>query len=82
MTKTLLSNFEDLLKAFDKLVSIGEITERTSFINSHYVLYQLLCHHGLKPDISDFNISRDRIDEYMNVYRKLCTITKFNITNI
>ena len=82
LTKTLLSEFEELLKAFDKLVSEGEITGRTSFINAHYVAYQLLCKHGLKPDISDFNISKDKLEEYNDLYSKLCRITNFNMVHI
>lgn len=79
IAKVLLSEFEELLKAFDMLVQKGKITGRTSFINSHYVLYQLLYHHNIKCDINDFNISKDKLYEYNSLYSQLCSITKFNI---
>jgi hypothetical protein len=52
----IMEDFEKLTNAYDTLYKQNKNIERKSFINSQYVLYQLLLKHKFPCDKEDFNI--------------------------
>ena len=56
LERQLIQDFEILTEAYDELFKNKSNIERKSFINSQYVLYQLLIRHKHPCDKQDFNI--------------------------
>ncbi len=75
----LLADFDKLIEAFDKLVQKGEIESRSSFLNTQYILYQLLSRHGYKCIDEDFNLlKREKLMEHDDNYLKICQVVGFD----
>lgn len=56
LESSLLDDFELLTIEYDKLYKNNKTIERKSFMNSQYILYQLLLKHKYKCNKEDFNI--------------------------
>lgn len=79
----LKEDFEKLLDAFDKLVKHKKIETRTSFLNAHYILYQLLTRHGYKCNFNDFNLLKpEKLRQHDEIYFQLCEIVGFDFIPI
>lgn len=76
----LQDDFAKLIEAFDKMLISGEIKGRTSFLNSQYILFQLLRRHKYKCNVEDFNLlkTKDKVQQHDDIYFKLCQIVKFD----
>jgi hypothetical protein len=76
---------EELFEDFDKIVevydSLKDIT-RKNFLNSQYVLYQLLKRRNIKVKDDDFDIlkSRDRLNQHEEIFQKISLILEWNIS--
>ena len=72
----------DLYNDFDRVVETYDNMniERKNFLNSKYVLYQLLRLHNYKVDIKDFDIlkTRERLIEHDNIWKNICKELKWN----
>lgn len=56
LERKLVQDFDLLTQTYDKLFKNNKDIERKSFINSQYVLYQLLSRHKYKCNKEEFNI--------------------------
>ena len=56
LERQLIQDFDLLTQTYDKLFKNNKDIERKSFINSQYVLYQLLSRHKYKCNKDEFNI--------------------------
>jgi hypothetical protein len=74
--KTLLSDFENLLNVYDRVIKEDCNYSRTNFLNSYYVLYQLLKKNAFPCKETDFPIIKtiDRKLEHDEIYEKCCII--------
>ena len=75
--KVLMEDFEKLLVVYDKVIKEDDSNySRSSFLNSYYVLYQLLKKNGHMCKESDFPIIKtiDRKIEHDEIYEKCCKI--------
>lgn len=75
--KLLMEDFEKLLSVYDKVIKEDESNySRSSFLNSYYVLFQLLKKNGNNCKESDFPIIKtiDRKIEHDEIYEKCCKI--------
>lgn len=80
--KQLYEDFDALTTAF---LSIPDIkTKRDNFLNSHYVLRQLLLKQGVKVPDEDLNYLKTptRLREHDEIYKKCCFILNWNFTAI
>ena len=82
----LINDFEDLINLYDKLVRTNQIKlyNRKNFINTQYVLYQLLKKYKYPCDISDFNILKtsDRKSFHDDICKQLFDELGWNFTAI
>ena len=74
---------KDLYADFDKLVSTFltfKDLNRKSFLNSHYVLRQLLLKHGYNVADDDLNSLKTpaRLREHDDIYQRCCNILNWN----
>lgn len=74
--KVLLDDFEKLLAVYDRVIKQDFNYSRTNFLNSYYVLYQLLKKNSFPCKETDFPIIKtiDRKLEHDEIYEKCCTI--------
>jgi|694.fasta_scaffold66242_2 hypothetical protein len=72
----------ELYNDFDRVVETYDNMniERKNFLNSKYVLYQLLRLHNYKVDIRDFDIlkTRERLIEHDTIWKNICKELKWN----
>lgn len=76
----LFNDFDRLVCAYDKL---EKKDGRSSFLNSHYILYQLLKRHKFPCDENMFiNIlkTKDRIDYHNDITQEMFEILEWNFT--
>ena len=82
----LINDFEDLINLYDKMVRTNQIKlyKRKNFINTQYVLYQLLKKYKYPCDISDFNILKtsDRKSFHDDICKQLFDELGWNFTAI
>ena len=72
--KILYDDFDKLVKAF---ISLKEGScERKNFLNSHYVLRQLLLKQGVRVSHDDLNTlkTQSRLREHDEIYKKCCEL--------
>jgi ribosomal protein L37AE/L43A len=55
----LMDDFDILFKMYNEEYRMSEKTERSSFISTQIVLFELLRRHGYKCDIHDFNVLKN-----------------------
>jgi len=75
--KGLMEDFEKLLVVYDRVIKEDESNyARSSFLNSYYVLYQLLKKNGHSCKETDFPIIKtiDRKIEHDEIYEKCCKL--------
>jgi hypothetical protein len=75
--KVLMEDFEKLLVVYDKVIKDSQSQyDRSSFLNSYYVLYQLLKKNGYSCRETDFPIIKtiDRKIEHDDIYEKCCSL--------
>ena len=75
--KQLLEDFEKVLDSYDRVIKEDENNyTRTNFLNSYYVLYQLLKKNNFPCKEHDFPIIKtiDRKIEHDEIYEKCCEI--------
>jgi hypothetical protein len=73
--KQLIDDFDKLIVVYDKVIKEDSSNyERSNFLNSYYVLYQLLKKNGYACKESDFPIIKtvDRKIEHDEIYEKCC----------
>ena len=81
--QSIMEDFEKLIKTYNSMKSTSDsfvgTKKRKNFLNSQYVLYQLLRRHKYRCKKEDFNIlkTRDRRIEHDEVYMKLCDELKW-----
>tara|TARA_Y100001980_G_C14540630_1_gene318400 strand:+ start:950 stop:2032 length:1083 start_codon:yes stop_codon:yes gene_type:complete len=56
LERKLIQDFDLLTQTYDRVFKNNQTVERKSFINSQYVLYQLLIRHKYRCNKEDFNI--------------------------
>jgi DNA-directed RNA polymerase subunit RPC12/RpoP len=82
----LIHDFEDLINLYDKMVRTNQIKlyNRKNFINTQYVLYQLLKKYKYPCNISDFNILKtsDRKSFHDEICKQLFDKLGWNFTAI
>lgn len=80
--KQLYEDFDSLTTAFLNIPDIK--TKRDNFLNSHYVLRQLLLKQGVKVPDEDLNYLKTptRLREHDEIYKKCCFILNWNFTAI
>ena len=82
----LLNDFDTLLNLYDKIIrkDKDKTRNRKNFINTQYVLYQLLKKYNYPCDISEFNILKtsDRKSFHDNICKELFQILNWNFTPI
>lgn len=82
----LINDFEDLINLYDKMVRQNkiELHSRKNFINTQYVLYQLLKKYKYPCDITDFNILKtsDRKSFHDEICKQLFDELGWNFTAI
>ena len=66
----LLEDFDLLVSQYDKKYKKNKKLSRKNFINTHYVLYQLLRRHKYPCKKSDFNILKS--NERKSFHDKIC----------
>ena len=73
--KQLLEDFENLLNVYDRVIKEDSNYSRTNFLNSYYVLYQLLKKNSFPCKETDFPIIKtiDRKLEHDEIYEKCCS---------
>lgn len=71
--RKLIQDFDLLTQTYDKIFKNNKTVERKSFINSQYVLYQLLIRHKYPCNKDDFNILKttDRQNFHDDVCKEL-----------
>jgi len=77
----------DLNDDFDKVAEAYETlkdVDRTNFLNSQYVLYQLLRRRKEKVDEGDFHKlkTRERLIEHDIIYSKICLINEWSFSGV
>jgi len=80
-----ISKYEKVLyEDFDKLVKtyLTLKLKRKNFLNSHYVLRQLLLRQGVKVPDNDLNClkTQARLQEHDDIYQRCCEILNWNFT--
>ncbi len=72
----LFDDFDKVVEAYDSL----EFTDRTNFLNSQYILYQLLRKRNIKVKEDDFDIlkTRDRVIDHDSYLREICLKLEWN----
>jgi len=83
--RTDISKYEKALyEDFDKLVKIYLTLKlkRKNFLNSHYVLRQLLLKHGVKVPQDDLSClkTQQRLQEHDDIYQRCCELLNWNFT--
>lgn len=82
----LLNDFDILLSLYDKIIrkDTNKTKNRKNFINTQYVLYQLLKKYNYPCDISEFNILKtsDRKSFHDNICKELFQKLNWNFTPI
>ncbi len=70
----LLDDFEQVSETYDLLFKCNGTFERKSFINTHYILYQLLLKHKYPCSKNNFNILKtlDRKAFHDDIVQKIC----------
>jgi len=65
----LYQDFDRVVEAYDSINN-----ERKNFLNSKYVLYQLLRRHNYKVDDKDFDIlkTRERLVDHDTIWKEIC----------
>jgi hypothetical protein len=79
--KQLYEDFDLLTEAFMKIVNLpGSKIKRDNFLNSHYVLRQLLLKQGVKVPPEDLNYLKTstRLREHDDIYQQCCNILNWN----
>lgn len=78
----LLNDFEQVSETYDLLFKSDQTFERKSFINTHYILYQLLKKHKFPCSKQDFNILKtlDRKAFHDEVGQKIFEYLEWNLT--
>ena len=76
--KKLYEDFDELTRAFLSLPDI----QRDNFLNSHYVLRQLLLKQNVKLPQEDLNYLKtpSRLRSHDEIYKKCCNILNWNFT--
>jgi len=71
----LYNDFDRVVESYDNMN-----IERKNFLNSKYVLYQLLRLHNYKVDIKDFDIlkTRERLIDHDNIWKNICKQLNWN----
>lgn len=75
--KTLIEDFDNLVIAYDKVITSNpEKYNRSNFLNSYYILYQLLKRRGYACKESDFPLIKtiDRKIEHDEIYEECCKL--------
>ena len=72
--KSLIDDFNRLILIYDEIIKNNDNYERSNFLNSYYILYQLLKRYGYSCKESDFPIIKtiDRKIEHDEIYEKCC----------
>ena len=83
--RTDISKFEKALyEDFDQLVKVylSLKLKRKNFLNSHYVLRQLLLKHGVKVPADDLSClkTQQRLQEHDDIYQRCCELLNWNFT--
>jgi hypothetical protein len=80
----LMQDFEKVSDTYDKLFKIKGKINRKSFINKHYILYQLLRKHKYECSINDFNILKttERQLFHDDIVRQIFENLEWNFSSI
>jgi hypothetical protein len=72
--KVLLEDFRKLVAAYDIIIKNNTKYNRSNFLGSYYILYQLLRRHGYSCKESDFPLIKtiERRIEYDDIYHECC----------
>jgi hypothetical protein len=72
--KVLLDDFRKLVNAYDLVIKNNTKYNRSNFLGSYYILYQLLRRHGYQCKESDFPLIKtiERRIEYDDIYNECC----------
>jgi hypothetical protein len=72
--KILIEDFRKLVLAYDIVIKNNEKYNRSNFLGSYYILYQLLRRHGYHCRESDFPLIKtiERRIEYDDIYNECC----------
>jgi hypothetical protein len=73
-------DFDKVAEAYETLKDV----DRTNFLNSQYVLYQLLRRRKEKVDEGDFHKlkTRERLIEHDSIYSKICLINEWSFSGV
>ena len=84
LEEKLMNDFDALTELYDKKFKIGKKIDRKNFINTHYVLFQLLRRHKYPCKRKDFNILKtlDRKSFHDDITIELFTELGFTFTQI
>lgn len=72
--KTLIDDFRKLVNAYDTVIKNNPKYNRSNFLGSYYILYQLLRRHGFPCKETDFPLIKtvERRIEYDDIYNECC----------
>jgi hypothetical protein len=72
--KVLIEDFRKLVNAYDIVIKNNDKYNRSNFLGSYYILYQLLRRHGYHCKESDFPLIKtiERRIEYDDIYNECC----------
>jgi hypothetical protein len=72
--KTLIEDFDKLVIVYDKVIKKDNKYNRSNFLNSYYILFQLLKRHSYTCKESDFPLIKtiDRKIEHDEIYEECC----------
>ena len=72
--KTLIEDFDKLVIVYDKVIKKDNKYNRSNFLNSYYILFQLLKRHSYPCKESDFPLIKtiDRKIEHDEIYEECC----------
>ena len=72
--KVLIDDFRKLVSAYDIIIKNNTKYNRSNFLGSYYILYQLLRRHGYVCKESDFPLIKtiERRIEYDDIYNECC----------
>lgn len=72
--KILIDDFRKLVVAYDAVIKNNQKYNRSNFLGSYYILYQLLRRHGYQCKESDFPLIKtiERRIEYDEIYSECC----------
>lgn len=72
--KDLLEDFRKLVNAYDIVIKNNTKYNRSNFLGSYYILYQLLRRHGYQCKETDFPLIKtvERRIEYDDIYNECC----------